>query len=361
MKVQDRILNVFWRWLDYVAEAVISIVAKIRPHRIVRLIETEPGQFAILDPGKAGKAPSPPVQLQVDDGKIVSPATVQESLRGGRIEIILRADRFVFKTVELPSRAADFLDGVVRAQIDRLTPWSADQAAFGFGAAAEEAGSGRMLITIAATAKAMLLPLLQAFATLGAGPIALCARPPEAGADAPAITVMQANAGGMLSVRAVRRILLGVLAGAFLIAAGGEIAASIVDDGLRARQDQVARRIVQRRTAAIAARNNAGDPKMIAERALAQRKNGSPSTVIALEILSQILPDNTYVTELRIEDDKVRLSGITHDAPELIRLIERTHHFKDATFFAPITHSSSEAGDRFSIEAKMEPDFSVTP
>lgn len=360
MSVLDRIVPTFWRWLDSVAETVISIVVKIRPYRTVRLVETDEGQFAVLDMGKGGNAAFPRAQLQFEGGKVASPPVLRESLRGGRIEIFLRADRFVFKTVELPARAADFLDGVVRAQIDRLTPWSADQAAFGFGAAAE-AGSGRMLITIAATAKAMLLPLAQAFAALGVGSVVLCARSPEAEADAPAITVMQENAGGMFSVRAVRRILVGVLAGAFLIAVAAGIAASFVENGLRARQDEVARRIVQRRTAAIAARNNLGDPKLIAERALAQRKNASPSAVIALEILSQILPDNTYVTELRIEADKVRLSGITHDAPELIRLIEQTHHFKDATFFAPITRSSTDTGDRFNIEAKIQPDFSLTP
>ncbi len=80
-----------------------------------------------------------------------------------------------------------------------------------------------------------------------------------------------------------------------------------------------------------------------------------------LEILSQILPDHTYVTELRLEGDKLRLSGITRDAPSLIRLIEQSRHFARATFFAPTTRAPSDPGDRFNIEAQMVPVFSARP
>ena len=115
------------------------------------------------------------------------------------------------------------------------------------------------------------------------------------------------------------------------------------------------------RAAAHAARNIPGDPKTLAERALAQRKNDSPSAAIVLEIISQILPDDTYLTELKIDSDKLRLTGITHDAPNLIRLIRRPTISSQAAFFAPIIHSSSDPGDRFNIEARMEPDFSLAP
>jgi len=77
--------------------------------------------------------------------------------------------------------------------------------------------------------------------------------------------------------------------------------------------------------------------------------------VIVLEMLSQILPDHTYVTELRIEGNKLRLTGITRDAPSLIGLIEQSPRFTRATFFAPTTRSPSDSGERFHIEAQIQP------
>jgi general secretion pathway protein L len=77
--------------------------------------------------------------------------------------------------------------------------------------------------------------------------------------------------------------------------------------------------------------------------------------VLALEALSKILPDQTYVTELRVEGNKLRLTGVTRDAPALIELIEQSGRFTRATFFAPTTRSSSDTGDRFHIEAIIRP------
>ena len=90
---------------------------------------------------------------------------------------------------------------------------------------------------------------------------------------------------------------------------------------------------------------------------LAKRKQTGPSTVVVLEALSQALPDGTYVTELRIDGDKVQVIGMTQDAPSLIRLIEKSPQFARATFFAPTTRGQNEPGEQFHIEARITPSF----
>jgi general secretion pathway protein L len=86
---------------------------------------------------------------------------------------------------------------------------------------------------------------------------------------------------------------------------------------------------------------------------LAKRKQSTPSSVMVLEAMSRVLPDTTYVTELRIEGDKVQVVGMTQDAPSLIRLMEQSPQFTRATFFAPTTHAPNESGERFHIEAHI--------
>jgi general secretion pathway protein L len=362
MKVTDKIRDGFWRWIDLVAAGLVASLGHFRKDRTVCLVEAEPGCFAVRAADIGASAGSDDLKLCVENGTFAAPmsARVETALRGSRLELLVRPDRFVFKPLELPSRAAEFLEGVVRSQIDRLTPWSADQAAFGSTMPAD-LGSGRIVVTIAATAKAMLTPILQTFARAGARSVVIRTAPSVVSPDMPAIKIMEENVTGVLDVNLVRRVLIVTLACALLVSLTAAMVSAFIGGNLQTRQDELARQIARQRSALLMSRNAAGDPRTLAERALLRRKNESPSDVIALEILSKILPDTTYVTEMHIEANKLQLTGITHDAPQLIRLIEQTRHFSQATFFAPITRSPSDSRDNFSIEARMEPNFSLTP
>lgn len=361
MNALETIIGAFWRWLDQVAEQAVGIVSRYLTKPTARLVEGDYGHFAVVPSGKQEAADLAGANLHLEKGAIAGGTSpkIEAALRGREIELVLRPDRFVFKPLELPSRATEFLDGVVRSQIDRLTPWSSDQAAFGFSAPAE-AGPGRIVVTVAATAKAKLLPLAGAFRPLGAHSVTMRTALPEQ-PTVPAITVLRENTARILDVGATRRILAIGLACALVLSATASIAAAIIGDRLQEREDRLAHDSAQRRAAIFGALNARSDPKIAAEDALVRRKNKSPSAVIALEILSRILPDDTYVTELRIEGDKVRITGITRDAPRLIRLIEQTRHFSKASFFAPITRLQSDPGDRFSIATQMSPNFSPKP
>src|SRR5205807_509281 len=98
----------------------------------------------------------------------------------------------------LPRRATEFLDGIVRSQIDRLTPWSASEAAFGWSAPSEIAGE-RIVVTVAATARALVAPLVDALAELGADKIVLSTLAPNT--DGIAIKVLEQQIRGVLDIR----------------------------------------------------------------------------------------------------------------------------------------------------------------
>jgi len=336
-------------WTGCVAAALIALMDRVVSPRVVRLVESEDGGFAVEAPGKADSMPS---HIAFADGALSAPNLAQ-LFRGSRVEIVLRPKRFLFRPLELPARAADFLEGIVRAQIDRLTPWSANEAVFG---CSRPAASGPENITtmIAATTRKVATTYVQAVSEFHPAAIAVCTDIAER--DAGRVKVFEQKARGHLDAARLSRALLvglGVMAAAALVSV---TVAAYVADNLGGQEAELARQISARR-AAIRAGADGGDRSPLA--VLERRKHETASSVIMLEALSQLLPDHTYVTELHLAGNKLQISGITRDAPSLIALMEQSRHFTRATFYAPTTRAPSDPGERFHIETRVEPNNTV--
>ena len=138
---------------------------------------------------------------------------------------------------------------------------------------------------------------------------------------------------------------------AALTALIGLSASTAIGAFVSAQQDDLAQKMGIARNA-LAANTNSD---LAAQRALEQRKYQIAPAVIVIEQLSRILPDDTFLTALSIEGDKVRISGIARNAPALVSVLERSTRFTRATFFAPSTRTAGEPGERFHIEAVIQP------
>jgi general secretion pathway protein L len=341
-------------WITAVAAAVNATMARIRPQPRIRMVEGEDGRFTacLVAAPKGAVLPDLSFHVAHDRCEPTPSAEWRTVLRGSRIELLLRPDQVLFRTLDFPRQAADFLDGMVRAQIDRLTPWAASEALFGITAAAT-APNDRIAVTLAATARQRIEPLLRLASGFGATSIAGIVEVSEAGRAAQPIKLFETVLAGAGSAAIdIPRLLRLTLVGAAAAAALTLAITGYVGGRLEAEQQGLQQRIAQRRAALRIAQ-----PGGSAETLLARRKQTSPSSVMVLEAVSRALPDTTYVTELRIEADKMQVVGLTQDAPSLIRLLEQSPQFTRATFFAPTTRGQSDPGERFHIEAHITPYF----
>jgi len=342
----------FSRWIDSVAENVHLLIDRWRGvQRRVQLIEQEQDTFTLHAVGSTNDASLPDQRIRIAQGAIAETLSADwlETFRGSRAELVLRPTRFMFRPLELPKRAAEFLDGIVRAQIDRLTPWTVGEAVYSWTPPIA-AGNERIQLTVAATARAQVTPYVKALAALGATAIVVSTVPQEAASGAAPLKVFEQQSRGALEITRIRRVLMLVLAAAAAMAVISIGVSSIAADSLDSEQQDLTRQISKRRAAM---RQDGGN----AQRMLERRKQTTAASVIILEALSKVLPDHTFVTELRVEGGKVQVTGLTRDAPSLIRLIEQSPHFERATFFAPTTQQPGEPGERFHIEASIKPHF----
>jgi general secretion pathway protein L len=330
-------------WIDAVSRAVDSIAGRFVRSQRIRLVEADDGSFTASAVSTRGATGLPDLSFRLESGepRPPLPADWKAALRGGRIEAQLRQASIMTHQLDFPGKAADFLDGMIRAQIDRLTPWTVYEAVFGWSLPAP-AANDRIEVTFAATSRQKVYPLRRFAETLGAASLAVLA---STGASTSVTLVDQpvrSRIGASINVPRLLR--------AILFSAGVAAAASLLINAyLQSELADLQQRISQRRAAL---RLGANGPEA-GLGLLAKRKQATPSSVMVLEAITRALPDSTYVTELRIEDDKVQVVGMTQDAPSLIRLMEQSPQFARATFFAPTTHAANEAGERFHIEAHI--------
>jgi len=348
------IADIFMSWIDVVAHALLAIGARFRSSRCVRLVEADAGLFNVEITGGRGSGRIADQQVRITpDGTdaALSPA-LSAALRGCELELALKPDRFLFRPLELPSRAAEFLQGIVQAQIDRLTPWSASDAAFGW-TRPSEIGKDRIVVTVAATTRALMHSYTHALASFGARSLTITTMPETALPGAKPIRVFEHRLRGETGLQLARTALAAAVVLMVLAAGLAMTGSQLVLDALATEQQQLSQRIARYRASFLG--TTAGTLSQL--QALERRKRETPASVLAIEALSQVLPDHTYATEIRIEGDKLQIIGVTRDAPALIELIEQSPHFTRATFFAPTTRASEDAGERFHIETRIKPVF----
>ena len=342
------VYTIFMRWLDILA-GLLLLWRERRSARHWLKVVRQPDQLIVQQMrGQQQVSVS-----TIADGAAV-PIEVARAAQSSFIVLELPADQVVSRRMNVPARARDLLPGIVRNQIERLSPWRVNQAAYGFDAATNGDASG-LDVRVLITSRALLEEACDGVGALGLRVDRVVAG--ERGADAAAAVTLwsrRADASDK-SLERARRTAAGLVVGMACVAAGVSLWAFIAAGSADSEGEEVAARIavLQRQV------QGALSPQSIAALAPAQRawafKETSPVAVVVVEALSRSLPDTSYLTELQLERATLRIVGLADDAPALIAPLERSGHLKDVHFFAPTTRGADGARFVFHIEARVEP------
>ncbi len=278
---------------------------------------------------------------------------VSDRLKRQPVDFRLATGGVMSKVLTLPATSREYLDTILRNQLERLTPWAADRVAFGYAVAkgGGAAPAGQINVRLVATARENLGAAIARLAGAGIKPVSIgiASDPIERETEVELLGAGRNERGEVIR----RRISLAVmvLVGLSLAAAGysswrlyesrkqlATLEAAMAD------RRAVLERVVAR-TAAIE------DGQELA----ALKRDAIPMAVL-LDELSAVIPDDTYLTELVVENGEVRLQGLAPDATSLIALLEGTDMLEGVDFAAATTRDPNTARDEFRIVGRL-----VTP
>ena len=267
--------------------------------------------------------------------------------RPRRVVLRLRPGALLERPVVLPLAAERNLERVLGYEIDRLTPFAAANVVWQAVVARRDRAQGRVTVRLSLVPRAELSPSLDMLARVGIMPT--CLEAVARDGSVRRIVLPAASAG-----RAGWRLpaLAGGVAAALAV---GVLVTPLVTQTLE-------RNATERAIAALAPRVSrvealrkhmadgaAGVDALTAERA----RTGD--VLLVLAAVTQILPDDTVLSEFSLHQGKLGISGQSPAAAQLIPALAADPTFRNPTFAAPVTRTADGHTDQFVIHAELAP------
>lgn len=86
---------------------------------------------------------------------------------------------------------------------------------------------------------------------------------------------------------------------------------------------------------------------------LAARKQGRPLQVVVIEELTRVLPDHTFLSELRVKGADINITGSSASASSLVGRLESSPLFQTPKFRSSVTQDPRSGLERFSLSFNL--------
>lgn len=269
----------------------------------------------------------------------------------GDLGICLRlpAERAVRSTIELPLAAEENLDEVVAFELDRHTPFNAQQACFAYRRLERDAAAQRLRLDLTVVPRTAVDAALALAGRLHLVPdrldIADAGGAPVSGNLLPAGLSLSGRRGADLLTYGLAAVVafLAVIA-LWLPLHAEQRAAARLEQEFAAATD-TAKAAAKLRGEIDGLRKDA--------RFLIDRKQQTASISKLLLESTQLLPDDTWLSEWQLSGSEIQLTGFTRSASALVERLEQSHVVRGTTFRSPVMPDAKTGRERFSLSAQL--------
>ena len=337
---QDRISGAWDRVVEAFCQAAEPLLKRAFPDlRLIAVVDGD-GSLVLHRVGRDRAA-------TLGSLDALAPTALAElaATRWSAVELRLPAAQIFERKLSLPAASREFLAPIIEHRLDRLTPWRPDRVLYGFRVDGGDASDGAVSVTLTATSRDLVAAPLQRIGAVGLVPTAVGA---EAEEPQRSLAVNLLGGGAAMPPRAkshqfVSRTAL-VVGGLSLVAF---IATAVLAAGAAGGRDAAAQNLAKaRRLLRASSIHNLGSREQL----MLAAKQPARSTLLLIDALSTAIPADTYLNELVIQPDKVRLVGSSGNAPALIGEIEAAG-LRNVRFTSAIARNR-EGRDDFELGAE---------
>lgn len=347
----------FLRW--WLGELSSVVPAALRPGGLdsesFTLVRLEQGRvfLRLFDNGGVQDAGS--VALQTLDASAQRQAfvTALDKVRNGQRDVVIElpSERVLRKTLTLPLATEENLRQVLEFQMEEYTPFPISQVYFGHRVVGRDFARGQLAVEFAATPRDAVDEAVQTLNDWGCVVRAAVAQDMLVAGSL--INLLPAAQGMPPSL--LTRGPNPWLAAMVVLLAIAAIAMPVVIK--REALLQMQPWLEKGKTAAEAADALRRDleTRVQDHNYLLEKRQALPAVIVALEELTRILPDDTWVQQLDIKGKELQIQGETASSVKLIGLFEQSGRFYDASFRSPLTKGQTAGAERYQLALQMRP------
>ncbi|KFL35953.1 PilN domain-containing protein [Arenimonas donghaensis] len=311
------------------------------------LLDRDGDQLRVAVADAAGERPLGEVPLSDPDVRDAMARRLADS--PAPAWLMLPASAVLRRTLSLPVAAEARLRDVLVHEIDRQTPFTADQVSFEGRVLGRDAGGQALRVELLVLPRARLEAELQAIGPLAARLAGADVRDADGRGLGINLLAHTQRARRADPSRRLNLALAGIALVALVLALGlvrynrsqalAELRAEVAQANAEVRQARMAR--------------NQLVAKVEAANFLATRRAARPTMLEVLDELTRRVPDDTSVDKLTIDDGKIVMVGQSRAAPALVGLLQASPIVAEPALTGAVQADPRSGRDRFTLTARI--------
>jgi len=259
------------------------------------------------------------------------------------------------KELALPSAVKENLAQVVAYELDRYTPFKADQVYFAVKPIDGEHEPGQIRVILVLTPKEKLDALYEDIKTMGMSPLFVDYE------GAPNDLEQRYDGYNLLpeqlrdKTASTPRLIYTALVAAVFLLLGIVLAMPVWSEYRTVNVLQEKIDAIEKEAKEVKALQLDIDAMVDETRLLIEEKNAAPSVLDMLNALSALIKDNTWLSYLQYSDGHLQIQGESPAASALLGALEDSELFANARFVSPVTQDKVSGQERFQITVDVLP------